>query len=105
MIQELLPPELKAFAGVQLPKLKMGAVLPQIKLPALPSNLPPLHDILKALPPMDPAALNSALPALKALKLPPPAELMKLLESAAQVGEGARGQAGSGAHPSVRGND
>jgi hypothetical protein len=81
VITEMLPPELKAFAGVQLPKIKMGGVIPQIKLPPLPANLPPLADILRALPPIDAAGLNAALPGLSLLNLPPPAEIVKALHT------------------------
>jgi hypothetical protein len=81
VVNELLPPELKALSGVQLPKLKVAQVLPTFKLPALPKDLPPLQDLLKALPPMDPKG-GSVLPGVK---LPPSGEVMKLIEGAAGV--------------------
>ena len=64
---------------------------PGATLPQLPQNLPPLQDLLRALPPLDASGLNAALPALQMLKLPPPQEIVKVLESAAQVGGAPRG--------------
>ena len=82
VVNELLPPELKALSSVKLPKFKMAQVLPQIKLPQLPEKLPPLQDLIKALPPVDPKARLSV-PGLP--KLPPAGDLVKLLENAAAV--------------------
>jgi hypothetical protein len=81
VVNELLPPELKALASVQLPRMRLDKVLPNIKLPALPDKLPPLADLLKALPPVDP---NARLP-VPGVKLPPAGDVMKFLNSAADV--------------------
>ncbi|GBF94394.1 hypothetical protein Rsub_07208 [Raphidocelis subcapitata] len=83
VVNEMLPPELKALASVQLPRLKMQQVLPTFKLPALPKDLPPLQDLLKALPPIDPKA-QIQIPGLP-VKLPPAGDLVKMLEQAGQV--------------------
>jgi hypothetical protein len=81
VVNELLPPELKALSGVQLPKLKVAQVLPTFKLPALPKDLPPLQDLLKSLPPVDPKGATI----LPGVKLPPSGEVMKVIEGAAGV--------------------
>lgn len=93
VLQELLPPELKALASVQLPKLQSAAfekLLPQLKkLPELPADMPKLADLLKALPPLDSSNLPN-IPGLsklnlKGLKLPPAGEVMKAVEAAGQL--------------------
>lgn len=85
VIQEMLPPELKALASVQLPKLAIAQqLLPGLKIPNLPSNLPPLQDLLKALPPMDASNMPN-IPGLSLLKLPPPNEIMKFVETASKL--------------------
>jgi hypothetical protein len=83
VVNELLPPELKALASVQLPKLKMSKVLPMLKLPQMPAKLPPLADLLKSLPPIDPKAQLS-IPGVPGAKLPPAGELIKFLEAASK---------------------
>lgn len=83
VVNELLPPELKALASVQLPKLKMKG-FPSLRLPNMPKDLPPLADLLKALPPIDPKAQMSV-PGLPMAKLPPAGDVIKFLEQAAKL--------------------
>lgn len=68
---------------MKLPKFRMAQVLPQMKLPQMPEKLPPLEDLLKALPPMDPKAAMS-IPGLN-VKLPPAGDVMKFMKQAGNV--------------------